>query len=179
MRFLAALLLGTLTAGCAARRHLVIESDPPGAEIRLDDRRVGRTPQTVDFAHYGVRRVTLHLDGYRTYTERVALSAPWYARFPFDIVSEVLLPFGWRDRRELHVRLEPGEEVMSRPGLRSVLERADVLRRAGPFGPKDLPRPVVRVLPEVEDPPEPEEPPPPDEPGGSGGEPGRGGQGSR
>lgn len=159
MRVLAALLLGTLTASCAARRHLVIETDPPGAEIRLDDRRAGRTPKTIDFGHYGVRRVTLHLDGYRTYTERIELSPPWYARFPFDLVSELMLPIGWRDRRELRVKLERGEELMTRPGLRSVLERADVLRHAGPAGPTDLPRAVARELPSAKDAPEPQKPP--------------------
>ena len=176
MRLLAPLLaglLGGLPAGCAAERLLTVESDPPGAEIRLDDRRRGHTPATFDFGHYGIRRVTLHLDGYRTFTERIELSPPWYARFPFDLVSEVLIPVGWRDRRELRVRLEPGEEVLSRPGLRSVLERADVLRRAGPAGPQDLPRPLARELPGAPEtaegdgfppPPPPEEPEEPEEP---------------
>jgi hypothetical protein len=91
--------------------------------------------------------VTLYLEGHRTHSERIRLKPLWYERFPLDIVSEVLLPFGWRDERALHLTLEPGEEVVTRPALESVFQRAEILRRAGPEGPKDLPSPTTRVVP--------------------------------
>jgi hypothetical protein len=119
--------------------------------VRLDGRKIGTTPVTVDFGAYGTRLVTLYLDGYHTHAERIRLKPPWYSRFPLDIISEVLLPLGLRDRRVLRVRLEPGQEVVTRPSLRSVLERADVLRRAGPTGPTELPAPQPRELPPVEE----------------------------
>ncbi len=136
---------------CAPRRTLVIRSDPPGALVRLDDRTLGRTPLRHPFDSYGIRQVTLYLTGYRTHTERIELDPPWYARFPLDLVSEVLLPFGWKDTRRLEVRLEPGEQVVSLPTLRSVFERANILRQAGPDGPRNLPPARVRPLERIGD----------------------------
>lgn len=146
---LAALLLAAPPlAGCRAQRTLVISSEPPGAEVRLDDEIVGETPLTKPFVHYGTRRLTLRKDGYLTWSSRVEVEAPWYGRFPWDLFSEVIFPIGWKDRHEYHVELEPGVEQISLPDLRTVLDRADALRRAGPDGPKDLPprrqRPLVQ-----------------------------------
>ena len=92
-------------AGCRTRRYLEITTNPPGAEVRLDDERVGITPVKVPFEHFGVRRVTFYKPGYQTTSRRIKLRAPWYARFPLDIVSEVLLPMGLRDRRKVHQEL--------------------------------------------------------------------------
>jgi len=132
-------LVAVVTSACAAKRTLTITSEPEGAQVRLDDERVGWTPITTEFHHYGTRRLTLAKDGYRVVSRQVELVPPWYARFPLDVVSEVLLPFGWRDRHELHFELEPGGDLLTTPDLRSVLDRAEFLRRAGPEGPRPLP----------------------------------------
>ncbi|NOT29957.1 MAG: PEGA domain-containing protein [Planctomycetes bacterium] len=154
-----ALLLGA--TGCRTRRYLEITSSPPGAEVRLDDEAVGRTPLKVPFEHYGTRRITYYLAGYRSYSRRVRLKPPWHARFPIDIVTEVLLPLGLTDRRAVHQDLVQGAEVMSLPSLRSVIERADVLRQSGPEGPRDLPEVAPAVVPSEAEP-APEEPAPHD-----------------
>jgi len=163
------LLLPALLAlgSCAVERTLRVTSDPEGATVRIDDEIVGRTPVRVPFDHYGKRRVTLYRDGYLTHSERVDLRAPWFGVFPVDLVSEVLLPFGWKDRRRFHVTLVPGEEAVRLPSLTSVFERADILRSAGPEGPRDLPPPQATVLPaEAEE--EPPAGPPGEPPKGSG-----------
>ena len=140
---------------CAPRRTLSVTSEPADALVRLDDQAIGPTPQRIPFYHYGVRRVTLYKDGYGTHSERIELKPAWYQRFPMDLVSEVLLPIGLRDQRRLSVELQEGEHVMQLPTLQSVFERADILRRAGPEGPRDLPPPLVRQLERVPDPEEP------------------------
>ena len=152
MRAAPILLALCATSACAAQRTLRVTSDPPGATIRLDDRIVGTTPARVPFDHYGIRRVTLYRDGYRSHSERVKLRAPWYGTFPLDVISEVLLPFGWRDERRLHVTLLAGEEAVELPSVTSVFERADILRSAGIEGPRDLPPPQATVLPANEEP---------------------------
>jgi hypothetical protein len=167
--FLAAALLA---CGCHARRYLEIHSTPPGAEVRLDDESVGVTPVKVPFEHYGTRRLTFYLAGYRTSSRRIKLDAPWYGRFPFDLVTEVLLPFGWTDRRKVHQELVQGEEVMSLPSLRSVIERANALRQSGPEGPRALPEVQPSEVPsdpapEVEPTPEPVPDPPTPNPEGA------------
>jgi len=138
--------VGVLASGCAAERTLVFTSEPPGASVRLDDEMVGVTPCEVEFLHYGTRRVTYYLAGSRTRSFLVDVRAPWYGRFPVDIVSEVLLPIGWVDRKRIHAELVSGLERADQPTQRSVLDRAEALRRAGPNGPRNLP-PVEVVTP--------------------------------
>ncbi|HED66139.1 MAG TPA: PEGA domain-containing protein [Planctomycetes bacterium] len=130
-----------LSTGCAIERTLRITSVPEGATVRLDGQEVGVTPVVIPFEYYGVRRVTLYHEGYLTNSTTVNLKAPWTARFPWDLVTETVLPIRRRDRRELHVVLTPGEDVATIPSLRSVIGRAGVLRHAGPEGPRDLPAP--------------------------------------
>ena len=130
-------LVVTCTA-CAAQRELVILSEPSGALVRLDDTVVGTTPYTTSFDAYGTRRVTLYLSGYRTVTQLFEVESPWYADFPFDVISEVLLPFGWHDRHEVKLALEPETGEVTQPDLDRVLDRAKALRLAEPTGP--LPR---------------------------------------
>jgi len=141
LRTLALVALLTAT-GCAAKRSLMVTSDPPGAAVRLDEKIIGTTPITVDFHHYGIRRITLYKDGYLTTTRRVDVDAPWYGLFPMDYLSEVFLPIGWKDRHRVHFTLSPGTPVEMRPDLRSVMDRAETLRRAGPDGPSNLP-PII------------------------------------
>jgi len=159
---LAVLLTVPLLAGCRTQRYLEITSTPPGAEVRLDDLSLGTTPLRVPFEHYGTRRLTFYLDGYRTQSGRIRLKPRWYSRFPLDIVTEVLLPIGLVDRRPYHQEMVPGQEVMSLPSLRSVIERADVLRQAGPEGPRHLPELVPQILPSQGAAPEPGEAEPDD-----------------
>lgn len=84
---------------------LRIDSVPRGAIVRLDDRVIGITPLEVPFQHYGQRRLALYSEGSRTYSEPLLLKAPWHARFPLDILTEVILPLGLDDVRELRIDL--------------------------------------------------------------------------
>jgi hypothetical protein len=121
-------LLAFLASSCAARRLLTVTSDPPGAQVELDGQRIGTTPVEVEFQHYGVRQVTVALSGRTTWTKNVRIKSPWYGRFPFDVVSEILLPIGWVDRHTVHAVLEPQEGAVDDPQLQAVLARARALR---------------------------------------------------
>lgn len=134
------LLVATLACaalGCRAQRELIITSEPPGADIRLDGSLIGqKTPAHVPFKDYGVRRITLYREGYITYSEAFDVRAPWYALFPVDFLSEIVFPVGWHDRHKLRVKLERGDTRMPTPDLVKVLQRAEAIRRAGPEGPQ-------------------------------------------
>lgn len=101
------LALASLSLGCRGDRILRIESVPPGATVRLDDQVIGRTPLEIDFEHYGQRRLALYKTTYRTYSEPLILRAPWWARFPVDLLTEVILPLGLDDVRETRIVLAP------------------------------------------------------------------------
>ncbi|MEO0651448.1 MAG: PEGA domain-containing protein [Planctomycetota bacterium] len=128
-----------LLSSCAAKRTLTITSDPAGAEVRIDDVIVGQTPLVLPFFHYGTRQVTFYLEGYLTESFDVDVEPPWYARFPMDFVTEIFVPVGWSDNHRVHADMRGGDELRTMPALQSVLERAEVLRRAGPMGPRTLP----------------------------------------
>jgi hypothetical protein len=135
-----ALALGALALGaCQNQRLLRVSSEPSQAEVRLDGVRVGTTPCDVPFQHYGIRRLTLYREDHRTYSRVIEISPPWYGRFPLDLVTEVLFPWGWDDVHRVHARLVPGQSVLLEPDFPAVLERAENLRRAGPDGPRPLP----------------------------------------
>jgi hypothetical protein len=139
---LLAAFVATSLASCAVHRELVVLSDPSGASVRLDQKMVGETPYQTEFEAFGTRRVTLYRDGYRSWSGPVKLVEPWYARFPFDFFSEVLFPFGWSYRKEIRVVLEPEGGSVTQPDLQKVLDRAEVLRKAGPEGPERSKPPV-------------------------------------
>lgn len=98
--------LCSLTALGCIRQQLIIKSDPPGAEIFLNDKREGRTPYDKPFLWYGSYRVTLGKDGYQRLDDHVTLRSPWYLWIPLDLVVE-LLPFPVRDTKVLSYQLKP------------------------------------------------------------------------
>jgi PEGA domain len=127
-----------LLCACAAKRTLTVVTDPPGATLRIDDRVVGSTPYTEEFYDYGTRRITLYKAGYRSQSVLVELKPPWYARFPVDIFTEVLFPWGWKDPHTQRLVLEPVPQSVTAPDLEKVLEKAESLRLSGPEGPSQL-----------------------------------------
>jgi len=131
--------LCVLGTGCAAKRTLTVESEPSGATLRIDDRVVGITPYTEEFFDYGTRRITLYKQGFKSSSQLVELDPPWYGRFPIDIFTEILFPWGWKDQHKRKVVLEPVPETVTAPDLEAVLQKAESLRLAGPEGPSPLP----------------------------------------
>ena len=132
----AVLLLPVLFAGCV-ERILEIRSDPPGAEVYIDGERKGVTPLVHKYAWYGTREVTLIKPDYRTDRQLVVLSAPWWQIFPFDLITDVALPFTFTDKVEhiVALRREPPEAG----GFPETLERANKAREKASL-PVDAPR---------------------------------------
>jgi len=102
-------------AGCVGDKVLEIDSRPTGASVRLDDTLVGVTPLELPLEHYGRRRLALYKEGYRTYSEPLRLDPPWWARFPIDIFTEVVLPLGLDDVRTIEIDLvaDTGSEAQA------------------------------------------------------------------
>src|SRR5262245_61980860 len=94
----AALLFGT--SGCV-RRRLTVRTNPPGAQVFVDDQEIGTTPCSAAFVYYGTRKITLMKDGYRTETIYQKIPAPWYQIPPLDFVAEHIYPLEHRNDRML------------------------------------------------------------------------------
>ncbi len=112
-------LLAAVAGGCV-ERALTVESVPPGAEARVNGRRLGPTPVTVPFRHYGVYEIELRKEGFETLHAEESVTPRWYVRFPLGLVTELLWPGVIRDYRWLEYELR-------RP---AIPDRAGLVRRA-------------------------------------------------
>ena len=94
-----------LVTGCV-HRSLTIQTEPPGAQVYVNDELKGHSPVTYDFIWYGWYRVTLRKDGYQRMDDRKELRSPPYLWIPFDLAAE-LLPLPIRDTRTWSYTLTP------------------------------------------------------------------------
>lgn len=90
LSIVATLALSTLFLTGCVKRTLLIESDPPGALVYLNDQEVGRTPITVPFTWYGTYDVRLEKDGYRTLHTEQELEQPWWENPGPDLFAEAI-----------------------------------------------------------------------------------------
>jgi len=100
------LALAAAASGCVSRR-MTIRTNPPGALVEVDGERLGLTPVSTDFTYYGTREITISAPGYETLTVAQPVPAPWYQVFPFEFVSDNLLPFRVTNRHEFVYQLRP------------------------------------------------------------------------
>lgn len=107
-------------SGCVHRR-VTIQSNPPGALVKVDGRDIGYTPASLDFTWYGTREVQLLKDGYETHTELVNINPPWYQRFPLDFLSDNFAGRHISDHRQFSFQMRP----------KRIDASGDVMRRAG------------------------------------------------
>src|SRR5262245_45195499 len=83
-------------SGCV-RRRLSVRTNPPGAQVFVDDQEIGTTPCSAPFIYYGTRKITLMKDGYRTETIFQKIPPPWYEIPPLDFLVENIYPLEHRD----------------------------------------------------------------------------------
>jgi len=117
------------TTGCV-RRRLTVRTNPPGAQVFVDDQEIGVTPCSASFVYYGTRKITVMKDGYKTETLFQKLNPPWYEIPPLDFVSENLVARELRDERIVDMQLAP-EEIVPQQKL---LDRAQALRDSAASG---------------------------------------------
>jgi len=115
--------------GCV-RRRLTVRTNPPGAQVFVDDQEIGTTPCSAAFVYYGTRKITVMKDGYKTETIFQKIPPPWY-EFPLlDFVVENAVPREIRDERVVDVQLSPQELVPQQ----KLLDRATALRDSARSG---------------------------------------------
>jgi len=136
IRALPLLFLPLAFTGCV-ERLLSIRSEPSGAEVFIDGERRGSTPHVERYSFYGGREVTLVKKGYRSHRKLVELNAPWWQIFPFDLLTDVVIPFTITDRVELDIVLE--KEPPAAEALGETLKRAEEAREKSRL-PADAPR---------------------------------------
>ncbi len=96
-----------LCLSACVTRTIVVESDPPGAQVWINERLVGPTPVEVEFITHGRHKFRLQKEGFRELTAREMVRAPIYQWIPLDLVFEYLLPFKLEDRHRFRYPLSP------------------------------------------------------------------------
>lgn len=93
-------------SGCVHRR-LTIRTNPPGALVEVNGRRIGTSPCSMDFTYYGTYEIRMSLPGYETLVVQQPVAPPWYQVPPLDAISDNLLPVQVTNRHEYLWNLTP------------------------------------------------------------------------
>lgn len=129
-RFIPVVLLAVCAFGCI-QRTLTVESEPEGAAVYYDHRRVGETPLSLRFTHYGSHSLILIKEGFQPYRGRLALKEKGWAVFPVDLITEGVLPVKLKDDRQVRIVLSraapPGEPPALNDGAGAAEENEDPL----------------------------------------------------
>lgn len=131
MRRLALVLAPALLLPGCLERQISITTDPPGAEVWLNDQLVGRTPLKTGFLFYGVYDVRVRKDGYEPLVTSKKAAQPWYETPPIDLAAAAI-PARIRTDLDWHFVLQPSPPV-DRPSEEALLERARQLRTQAPI----------------------------------------------
>ena len=129
------LFLGCLT-GCV-KRTIVIESDPPGAQLWVNGHPAGLTPVSYEFITHGRYKFELQKNGFRELVARERVMAPVYEWIPLDFIFDVLLPVRLNDVHSFRYALSPlppeerlkADEPGDLKGILADLKNPDVRRR--------------------------------------------------
>lgn len=90
--------------GCVHRR-VTVRTEPPGAQVLLNDQEIGYSPASFDVTWYGTEEVTLLKDGYEIETHQIKIPTPWYQVPPLDFVTDNFLPFRIKNHHEFNFAL--------------------------------------------------------------------------
>lgn len=119
-------------SGCVSRR-LTVRTDPPGAMVEVNGKRIGVSPASMDFTYYGTYEIRMTMPGYETKVVKQPVAPPWYQVPPLDAISDNLSPMQLTNRHEYVFPLTPlGLEHSDDAALRS---RGNDFRTRARIGP--------------------------------------------
>ncbi|MEZ6067874.1 MAG: PEGA domain-containing protein [Planctomycetaceae bacterium] len=95
-----------LSAGCVSRR-MTIRTNPPGALVEVNGKRIGTSPASMDFTYYGVYEFRISAPGYETMVVEQAVRPPWYQVPPADLISDNFLGAQVTNRHQFTYNLVP------------------------------------------------------------------------
>lgn len=114
--------------GCVERR-LLLQSEPAGALVLVDNEPRGKTPVEIPFSYYGARDIVLEKEGFVTLHTVIEVDEPLWQLFPADFVTDVLVPATIEDVHEFSFVLVPEPERDFGPAdAAPAIERARDLR---------------------------------------------------
>ena len=98
--------LAVSLSGCTSR-GLTVTSNPPGAELSINNRVIGITPMRVGFTHYGTYRIELRKKNYQTLVKEVTVNPPLYGYDPPAVIADNLIPVRLNDEIYINYVMKP------------------------------------------------------------------------
>ena len=105
-RFWALAAASLLLTGCV-KRTILIESEPAGAKVWINEHSVGSTPLKYEFITHGRYKFRLRKSGFQEVVTREMVRAPLYEWIPFDFFFEILVPLHLNDEHRFLYKLAP------------------------------------------------------------------------
>ncbi len=107
--------LAAILALCAAatgcvRSKVVVTSDPPGADVHMNDVHLGRAPVEMPFTWHWYYDFQAELDGHETAIVRERFRAPVWLWPPMDLLLEAM-PFNVYDTQRVHFDMKPVSDL--------------------------------------------------------------------
>lgn len=106
-------------AGCV-KRSILIETDPPGAQLWINEHEIGKTPVLYEFITHGRYKFRLEKPGFKPITAREMIRAPIYEWIGIDFVAEWVLPLHLKDFHHFRYTLNsqpPAEQAERQPSV--------------------------------------------------------------
>ncbi|MBI4314127.1 MAG: HEAT repeat domain-containing protein [Candidatus Omnitrophica bacterium] len=97
-------------SGCV-KRAILIETDPPGADVLINGHRAGVTPLKYDFITHGRYKFVINKSGFHEITAREWVKAPWHQWIPLDFFTELLIPYQFDDLHRFQYALKPQKPI--------------------------------------------------------------------
>jgi hypothetical protein len=126
VRAIFCLVAGLALGGCVERK-LMINTEPQGALVILNDEQIGESPVTVNFNWYGHYNVRIREEGYETLKTHKDLKSPWYDEFPFDFFAQIVYPGRIVDSYEWTFELSPKRDITRDELIRKAQEAKEQL----------------------------------------------------
>ena len=80
-----------MLTGCVDR-SLEFDSKPRSALVMLDGVKLGYTPLTLPFSHYGTRKIQFEKKGYVKKVVIKEIEKPWYQYYIIEFFADVIWP---------------------------------------------------------------------------------------
>ena len=84
---------------------MTIRSNPPGALVEVDGKRIGLTPVSMDFTYYGTHEIALSAPGFETLKVNQPVPAPLGQRYPIDFFTNHFIGRHVTDRYDFSYNL--------------------------------------------------------------------------
>ena len=108
-----------ISTGCV-KRSIIIQTDPPAANVWINEHLMGRSPVTYEFITHGRYKFQIEKNGFQPIVVREMVRAPIYQWIPLDFIFEWMVPVHLEDKHSFRYVLRtqpPAEAVQSEPPL--------------------------------------------------------------